>query len=157
MAIARAVLEQCADPRRLGAKTLFATHYHELTALEGQIAGVKNYNIAAKKRGGDVIFLRKIVPGGADRSYGVEVAKLAGVPDRVIRRAREILKELESGGAPVGAADLGGPLEDDEQVSLMDLGGETVLKKLRMTDVNILTPIQALNLLAELKQDLNES
>ena len=113
---------------------------------------MKNYNIAAKKRGSDVIFLRKIVRGGADESYGVEVAKLAGVPDRVVKRARAILEELESQDwrpAPTASA----PAED--QVSLMDLGGETVLKKLRMTDVNILSPIEALNLLAELKQDLN--
>ncbi len=150
MAIARAVLEHCADPRRLGAKTLFATHYHELTALEGQIAGVKNYNIAAKKKGHDVIFLRKIVRGGADQSYGIEVAKLAGVPDRVIRRAREILEELEEGTgvSPAPAA------VSDPQLSLMDLGGQEVLKKLRMTDVNLLSPIEALNLLAELKGDM---
>ena len=155
MAIARAVLEHCADRRRLGAKTLFATHYHELTVLEGQIAGVKNYNIAAKKKKGEVIFLRKIVRGGADQSYGIEVAKLAGVPDRVVRRAREILEELENGSAPVGADVPIGPSSHDEQISLCDLGGQTVLNKLRMTDVNILSPIEALNLLAELKQDLN--
>ncbi len=155
MAIARAVLEHCADRRRLGAKTLFATHYHELTVLEGQIAGVKNYNIAAKKKKGEVIFLRKIVRGGADQSYGIEVAKLAGVPDRVVRRAREILEELENGSAPVGADVPIGPSSHDEQISLGDLGGQTVLNKLRMTDVNILSPIEALNLLAELKQDLN--
>ena len=99
MAIARAVLEYCADPKRLGCKTLFATHYHELTVLEGELSGVKNYNIAAKKRGNDLIFLRKIVRGGADQSYGIEVAKLAGVPDRVIKRARAILEELEAGEA----------------------------------------------------------
>ena len=155
MAIARAVLEHCADRRRLGAKTLFATHYHELTVLEGQIAGVKKYNIAAKKKKGEVIFLRKIVRGGADQSYGIEVAKLAGVPDRVVRRAREILEELENGSAPVGADVPIGPSSHDEQISLGDLGGQTVLNKLRMTDVNILSPIEALNLLAELKQDLN--
>ena len=155
MAIARAVLEHCADRRRLGAKTLFATHYHELTVLEGQIAGVKNYNIAAKKKKGEVIFLRTIVRGGADQSYGIEVAKLAGVPDRVVRRAREILEELENGSAPVGADVPIGPSSHDEQISLGDLGGQTVLNKLRMTDVNILSPIEALNLLAELKQDLN--
>ncbi len=155
MAIARAVLEHCADRRRLGAKTLFATHYHELTVLEGQIAGVKNYNLAAKKKKGEVIFLRKIVRGGADQSYGIEVAKLAGVPDRVVRRAREILEELENGSAPVGADVPIGPSSHDEQISLCDLGGQTVLNKLRMTDVNILSPIEALNLLAELKQDLN--
>ena len=98
MAIARAVLEFCADRKRLGCKTLFATHYHELTELEGQLDGVKNYNIAARKRGNDVVFLRKIVPGGADQSYGIEVAGLAGVPDKVIERARAILKELEAQG-----------------------------------------------------------
>ena len=152
MAIARSVLEYCADQKRLGCKTLFATHYHELTALEGQIPGVKNYNIAAKKRGGEVIFLRKIVRGGADQSYGIEVAKLAGVPDRVIKRSREILQELESGNGVQPAAPV--PTEEP-QLSLTDLGGQTVLKKLRMTDVNILSPIEALNLLAELKQDLN--
>ena len=86
MSIARAVLEFCADKKRLGAKTLFATHYHELTALEGQIPGVKNYNIAAKKKKDDILFLRKIVRGGADQSYGIEVAKLAGVPEPVLRR-----------------------------------------------------------------------
>ena len=150
MAIARAVLEYCADPKRLGAKTLFATHYHELTALEGAIPGVKNYHIAAKKRGGDVIFLRKIVRGGADQSYGIEVAKLAGVPDRVIRRARDILAELESGGLPTPAP----AAPEEEQVSLADLGGQAVLKRLAMTDVNLLSPLEALNLLAELKQEL---
>jgi len=150
MAIARAVLEYCADPRRLGAKTLFATHYHELTALEEQISGVKNYNIAAKKRKGEVIFLRKIVRGGADQSYGVEVAKLAGVPGRVVERAREILEELESqsGAQPLSSA----PVEG--QVSLGDLGEEVVARKLRMTDMNTLSPIEALNFLAELKEDL---
>ena len=153
MAIARAVLEYCADKKRLGCKTLFATHYHELTVLEGQIPGVKNYNIAAKKRGNDLIFLRKIVRGGADQSYGIEVAKLAGVPDRVIKRARAILEELESG--EMQNAECSMQNAPQEQVSLMDLGGQTVLKKLRMTDVNILSPIEALNLLAELKQDLN--
>jgi len=154
MAIARSVVEYCADPKRLGAKTLFATHYHELTVLEGQLTGVKNYNIAAKKRKDDVIFLRKIVRGGADQSYGIEVAKLAGVPDRVIKRARAILEELEQGeGRVVEAAAPRVPAES--QLSLGDLGGEIVLRKLRMTDVNILSPIEALNLLAELKRDLN--
>jgi DNA mismatch repair protein MutS len=153
MAIARAVLEYCANPKQLGAKTLFATHYHELTVLEGQLHGVKNYNIAAKKKDGDVIFLRKIVRGGADQSYGVEVAKLAGVPDRVVKRAREILEELESGeGVPVRGSTPAG--SDSDQISLMDLGGQTVLKKLQMTDVNVLSPIEALNFLVELKQDM---
>jgi DNA mismatch repair protein MutS len=154
MAIARAVVEYCADKKRLGAKTLFATHYHELTVLEGQIPGVKNYNIAAKKKKDDVIFLRKIVRGGADQSYGIEVAKLAGVPDRVIRRAREILAELEAG--KIQASEGGAQSQPAEsQISLGDMGAQTVIQKLRMTDVNILSPIEALNLLAELKQDLN--
>ena len=126
-----------------------------MTALEGQIPGVKNYNIAAKKKGSDVIFLRKIVRGGADQSYGVEVAKLAGVPDRVIKRAREILEELESGGMQNAECRMQNAPAADDQISLMDIGSQTVLKKLRMTDVNVLSPIEALNLLAELKQDMN--
>ena len=153
MSIARAVLEYCADRKRLGAKTLFATHYHEITCLEGQIPGVKNYNIAAKKRKGDVIFLRKIVRGGADQSYGVEVARLAGVPERVITRAREILEELESGQGPC-AVPAAAPKADDGQISLTDMGGGEVLDRLRMVDINTLTPIEAMNLIYELKQRL---
>jgi len=151
MSIARAVLEWCADKKRLGAKTLFATHYHELTCLEGQISGVKNYNIAAKKRKDDIVFLRKIVRGGADQSYGVEVAKLAGVPEKVIRRAKEILEELEQGGraAPAPAA-----ASADNQLSLMDMGAAEVADRLRRTAVETLTPIEAMNLLYELKQKL---
>ena len=156
MAIARAVLEHCADPRSLGCKTLFATHYHELTCLEGTLPGVKNYNIAARKKGGEVIFLRKIVRGGADQSYGVEVAKLAGVPERVVRRARELLAELESGQTILPAGKTKNDSQEDEpQITLGDVGGESVLSRLRMTDVNLLSPLEALNLLAELKRDLN--
>ncbi len=109
MAIARAVLEYAANPKKLGAKTLFATHYHELASLETRLPNVKNYNIAVKKRGDQMIFLRKSVPGATDDSYGVEVAKLAGLPTAVVSRAREILKELESGAAPAPRArDRGG-------------------------------------------------
>lgn len=97
MSIARAVLEFVADKKKLGAKTLFATHYHELTVLEDDLDGVKNYNIAVKKRGDDITFLRRIVRGAADDSYGVEVAKLAGLPASVINRAKLVLKELECG------------------------------------------------------------
>lgn len=97
MSIARAVLEFVADKKKLGAKTLFATHYHELTVLEDNLDGVKNYNIAVKKRGDDITFLRRIVRGAADDSYGVEVAKLAGLPASVINRAKLVLKELECG------------------------------------------------------------
>ncbi len=152
MAIARAVLEYCADKKRLGCKTLFATHYHELTVLEGQLSGVKNYNIAAKKKKDDIIFLRKIVPGGADRSYGIEVAQLAGVPNRVIDRARDILDELHQQGwvpaVPAAAA------PGNEQISLGDMGSAEVAEILRRTAVETLTPIEAMNLLYELKQKL---
>ena len=151
MAIARSVLEYCADKKRLGAKTLFATHYHELTALEGVIPGVENYNIAAKKKKDDILFLRKIVRGGADQSYGIEVAKLAGVPDRVIRRARAILSELEAGSTPAAPA---APVQGEEQMSLGDLGAVQAAERLRRVDVNTLTPIEAMNLLYELKQML---
>ncbi len=150
MAIARAVLEYCADKKRLGCKTLFATHYHELTVLEGQLPGVKNYNIAAKKKKDDIIFLRKIVPGGADQSYGIEVAQLAGVPNRVIDRARDILEELHRQGwvptVPAAAA------HQEEQMSMMDIGSNEVAEILRRTSVETLTPIEAMNLLYELKQ-----
>ena len=152
MSIARAVLEHCADPRHLGAKTLFATHYHELTVLEGQLPGVKNYNIAAKKKGDDILFLRKIVRGGADQSYGIEVAKLAGVPDRVLRRAREILAELESGGPAAPAAAPAG--EEDGQVGFGDLAAAQVAEELRRTELDTLTPIEAMNLLFRLKKEL---
>lgn len=101
MAIARAVLEYCADARKLGAKTMFATHYHELSALEGTIPGVRNYNISAKRQNGKLLFLRKILPGAADESYGIEVAKLAGVPESVIRAADAHLRELNAQGAAV--------------------------------------------------------
>ncbi|MCD7838630.1 MAG: DNA mismatch repair protein MutS [Clostridiales bacterium] len=153
MSIARAVLEYCADKRRLGAKTLFATHYHELTDLEGQIPGVKNYNIAAKKRADDIIFLRKIVRGGADQSYGIEVAKLAGVPARVITRARTILAEMEKGedtGKSVLEPQPQAPL--DEQCCFGDIRAFEVAEELRGLDINTLTPIEALNLVYQWKQ-----
>ena len=152
MSIARAVLEHCADPGRLGAKTLFATHYHELSALEGEIPGVKNYHIAAKKRADDIIFLRKIVQGGADQSYGVEVAKLAGVPPKVIRRARAILEELEAGSPERAPAQE--PPKEQEQVGFGDLAALEAAEQLRQADLNTLTPIEAMNFLYQLKQKL---
>ena len=152
MAIARAVLEHCADEKRLGAKTLFATHYHELTELENTLPGTVNYNIAVKTRGEEIIFLRKIVPGGADRSYGIEVAALAGLPDRVLRRAREILKSLEQeGGAPRSAL---APAPEQPQMSLESLGEAEVLEAIRRCQPDTLTPIEAMNLVYELKQML---
>ena len=151
MAIARAVLEYAADRKRLGAKTLFATHYHELTDIEQALPGVKNFNIAVKKRQGDMIFLRKIVPGAADDSYGIEVAKLAGIPDRVITRAREILKDLES-GAPERAKPAAAPVSD--QVSMLDMQSDELRRALESITVETLTPIEALNQLYQLKQML---
>ena len=151
MSIARAVLEHCADRKKLGCKTLFATHYHELTELENTLPGVKNFNIAVKARGEDIVFLRKIIPGGADRSYGIEVAKLAGLPESVVRRARAVLRELEesSGHRPQLLA---APQQD--QVSLEALGEAEVINRLRRTQPDTLSPMEALNLLYELKQKL---
>ena len=150
MSIARAVLEYCADPKKLGAKTLFATHYHELTALEGELPGVRNYNIAVRTRGEDIIFLRKIISGGADRSYGIEVAKLAGLPKQVLTRARHILQELEDEEGKPHAA----PVETD-QVSLEALSESAVIEALRRAQVDTLSPLEALNLLYELKSKLS--
>ena len=152
MSIARAVLEHCADRKKLGAKTLFATHYHELTALEEAIPGVKNYSIAIRSRGEELIFLRKIIPGGADRSYGIEVAKLAGLPETVVKKARSVLRELEdgSGHTPRLMAE-----PKREQVSLAALGEAEVVDRLRRTQPETLTPLEAMSLLYELKQKLN--
>ncbi len=151
MSIARAVLEYCADPKKLGAKTLFATHYHELTAMEGTLRGVKNYNIAVRTRGEEIVFLRKIIPGGADRSYGIEVARLAGLPDTVVSRAKKILRELEEeSGRPLAPA-----AAEDDQVSFATMGESEVIAALRRAQVDSLSPIEALNLLYELKQKLN--
>ena len=147
MSIARAVLEHCAG--RLKAKTLFATHYHELTSLEQELPGVKNYNVAVHARGEDIVFLRKIVPGGADRSYGIEVAKLAGLPETVLKRAREILRELESQSAQPRPT----PPQED-QVSLEAIAETAVADILRRTQVDALSPLEALNLLYELKAKL---
>ena len=152
MAIARAVLEYAASPKKLGAKTLFATHYHELSTIEQELPNVKNYNIAVKKRGDQMIFLRKIVPGAADDSYGVEVAKLAGLPNAVINRAREILAELESqnGVQRVVAVE-----EPDDQISMMDLRSQQVCAALSAITVETLTPIEAMNELYKLKRMLD--
>ena len=148
MSIARAVLEYCADRKKLGAKTLFATHYHELTTLENELTGIKNYNIAAKKRGDDIIFLRRIVRGGADQSYGIEVAKLSGIPSGVINRAKQILKNIESEGLalPVVKAET----EVTDQISFRSMGADSLLEDIKLIDVNTLTPIEALQTLYEL-------
>ena len=148
MAIAKAVLEYAVDPKKLGAKTLFATHYHELTSMEQEIPEIRNFNIAVKKRQGEMIFLRKIVPGAADDSYGVEVAKLAGLPDKLIARARAVLKELESGAPKAPAVQK----QASDQVSLMDLQADEIREKLSAINVETLTPIEAMNVLYQLKQ-----
>ncbi len=146
MSIAKAVLEYVADKKRLGAKTLFATHYHELTEMENELDGIKNYNIAVKKRGDDIIFLRRIVRGGADDSYGIEVAKLGGIPDSVIRRAKQILKQtLESGIVTYKAVE-----SNTDQISLEMQGATDILRELQAVDVNTLTPIEAMGILFDL-------
>ena len=153
MAIARAVLEYCADKKKLGAKTMFATHYHELSSLEGSLEGVRNYNISAKKQGGELIFLRKIVKGAADDSYGIEVAKLAGVPDSVVSRARRCLEDLEDKGAAEPAPRR--EKREDGQLSFGDVSWGEVAERLRAVDLNVITPIEAMNLLYELKKKVD--
>lgn len=153
MSIARAVLEYVHDKKLVGAKTMFATHYHELTALEDILPGVKNFNIAVKKRGDDITFLRRIVRGGADDSFGIEVAKLAGVPDKVIKRAKQVLTELEKNGGETQRPSHHRFSEEPVQLT-MDSADGAVLQKLRSLDVNALTPIQCMNTLFELSSML---
>ena len=146
MSIARAVLEYTADKKKLGAKTLFATHYHELTSLEEELEGIKNYNIAVKKRGDDITFLRRIVKGPADDSYGIEVAKLSGIPNTVIERAKEILKKTEEEGTVTYKT----VVNDDTQMQLGFEGSDEILKTLQNVDVNTLTPIESMQILFDL-------
>lgn len=154
MSIARAVLEYVCKKRTLGAKTLFATHYHELTAMEGMLDGVKNYSIAVKKRGDDITFLRRIVRGGADESFGIEVAKLAGVPDSVVRRAKAILKELEANKIEIDFKAEEAVQEEPEEIqyNFASEAREELIRILQATDVNTLTPIEAMQTLNDLVQ-----
>ncbi|MBQ5765240.1 MAG: DNA mismatch repair protein MutS [Clostridia bacterium] len=147
MSIARAVLEHTADRKKLGAKALFATHYHELTTLEQQISGVKNYNIAVKKHGDDITFLRRIVRGGADDSYGIEVAKLAGLPNSVINRAKAVLKQIESEGV---VREVSKQSDDNLQLPLGVGEYAGVIEELKNIDVNVLTPIETMSVLSEI-------
>lgn len=154
MSIARAVLEYIATPGKLGARTMFATHYHELTEMEDVLSRVKNYNVAVKKRGDDITFLRKIVRGGADDSYGVEVSKLAGIPGSIIKRAHEILTDLEQ-SQPVrvkGRQQRQPQPEEEFQISLEGLRSSPVEEELARIDLDTLTPIEALTKLFELKK-----
>ncbi|MBE6806412.1 MAG: DNA mismatch repair protein MutS [Ruminococcaceae bacterium] len=154
MSIARAVLEYVANPKRIGAKTLFATHYHELTSIEEESDCIKNYNIAVKKRGDDVTFLRRIVRGPADDSYGIEVAKLAGINDEVVRRAKEILRSIEGGEAvPVKHRSAAQPVEQQDQLSLLTGMENPLIEKLKELDVNVLTPIEAMQALYDLVKE----
>ena len=146
MSIARSVLEFVADRKKLGAKALFATHYHELTSMENELEGIKNYNIAVKKRGDDITFLRRIVSGPADDSYGIEVAKLSGIPNSVIERAKEILRKTEEEGTVTYKTVQSG----DMQISMeMQSAGE-ILKELQNMDVNTLTPIESMQILFDI-------
>ena len=159
MSIARAVLEYVTDKKKLGARTLFATHYHELTELENTVDGVKNYNIVVKKRGEDIIFLRKIVPGGADESYGIEVAKLAGVPQKVVARAKAILGEIEKEGRPARIPVREEPEQtaaDEPQISMLSGAGNRIIDELKRTDLNTLTPIEALTMLYRFKKEADK-
>ncbi|MBQ4118873.1 MAG: DNA mismatch repair protein MutS [Clostridia bacterium] len=146
MSIAKSVLEYVVNKKTLGAKVLFATHYHELTSMEEQLSGVKNYNIAVKKRGDDITFLRRIVKGGADRSYGIEVAKLSGIPNSVIERAKQILKETEEQGIVTYKS----PENPDMQLSLETQNAQDIYKELSAIDVNTLTPIEAMQILFDI-------
>ena len=153
MSIARAVAEYTLG-KKVGAKTLFATHYHELTGMESEFEGIVNYNIAAKKKGDDIVFLRKIVRGAADDSYGIEVAKLAGVPKEVTKRAKEILETLEAGGIQKKERTTE-PADDDFALSFDNISESEVAEKLRAVDINTLTPLEAINLIYELKKMLS--
>ena len=159
MSIARAVLEYAADKKKLGAKTLFATHYHELTELENTVDGVKNYNISVKKRGDDITFLRRIVRGCADGSYGIDVAKLAGVPDSVVKRARQVLSQLESDEPkPASAPNYFSSVDDnDMQLSFASNAGSEIVDELKTLDINTLTPIEAMSVLYKFVQKAKET
>ena len=159
MSIARAVLEFVVKKKSLGAKTLFATHYHELTAMEGMLDGIKNYSIAVKKRGDDITFLRRIVRGGADQSFGIEVAKLAGIPNSVIKRAKVILKELESNKIEIEFKADEAVVEDDTadiQYNFKTNSTQDILELIKAIDINTLTPIEAMQTLYDLKKKTEE-
>ncbi|MFQ9985538.1 MAG: DNA mismatch repair protein MutS, partial [Lachnospiraceae bacterium] len=165
LSIAWAVVEHISNVKQLGAKTLFATHYHELTELEGTIDGVHNYCIAVKEQGDDIVFLRKIVRGGADKSYGIQVAKLAGVPDVVIERAKELVEDLSDADISMRARKIAEEAQtkkartldevDLEQISLFDtVKDDDILRELREVSISELTPLEALNKLSELQNKL---
>ena len=157
MSIARAIMEYTAG-RKIGAKTLFATHYHELTSMEESYDGIVNYHIAAKKRGDSITFLRKIVRGSTDDSYGIEVAKLAGLPNEVIKRAREVLAHVEESSKAVrDAVDASGtgtkkPVVDDGAITMDDMLDQQLIEELRQVDLNTLSPFECMSLMFEWKK-----
>ena len=163
LSIAWAVVEHISNPKLLGAKTLFATHYHELTELEGKLNSVNNYCIAVKEKGDDIVFLRKIIKGGADKSYGIQVAKLAGLPDSVIDRAKEIVNELLKNDITDTVRNISvdnGTKKKKEhldevdltQMSLFDtVKDDDIIKELESVDIGNMTPLDALNKLYELQ------
>ncbi len=159
MSIARAIVEYTVG-RKLGAKTLFATHYHELTVMEGEFEGIVNYHVAAKKRGDDITFLRKILRGSTDDSYGIEVAKLAGLPGEVIRRAHAILASVEATSRAISQSDTGAKRtakqkeKDDSIISVEDCIREDVIEELKAVDLNALSPFECMSFLFELKKRL---
>ena len=155
MSIARAVLEYVNDPKKIGAKTLFATHYHELCALGDLGNGIVNYNVAVKKRGDDIIFLRKIIPGGADESYGIEVAALAGVNEEVVKKAKKYLKEVGK-EAVSSQLSIHAPQEEEPQISMEYMEQQAIIDRLKGMDVSTLTPIETMGILYELSQKAKE-
>lgn len=159
MSIARAVVEYIANKKKLGAKTLFATHYHELSVLEDKLSNVKNYNIMVKKRGDEIIFLRRIVRGGTDDSYGIDVARLSGIPDEIIKRAKQILQSIEEGKEVELKGDIvdnGPDSEGGYQISFETSNSLPIIEKIRAIDVDVLTPREAINILFELKKQAEE-
>ena len=153
MSIARAIIEYT-NGKKIGAKTLFATHYHELTSMEDEFSGIVNYNIAAKKRGDDIIFLRKIIRGSTDDSYGIEVAKLAGLPNEVIKRAKEILATVEKTSRTLTTSNSNVAEEMDSLITFEDITEKSVIEDIKKIDINTMTPVEAMNLLFELNNRL---
>ena len=153
VSIAKSVAEHIV--KKIGCKTLFATHYHELITMENELSGVRNFSVAVSRRGDDIKFLHKIIKGGTDDSYGIEVAKLAGLPNNVIKRAKEELKELEVGGK----VRLAQALENsrDHQFSFAAVNEQNALARLRALDINTISPMDALMLIKELKETLDET
>jgi DNA mismatch repair protein MutS len=155
MSIARAIAEYT-HSRRIGAKTLFATHYHELTVMEQEFQGIVNYNVAAKKRGDNITFLRKIVRGSTDDSYGIEVAKLAGLPNEVIKRAKEVLASVEATARALQSTppEEAVPTEQGDNISFEDCIREQVVDELKKIDLNTLSPYEAMSFLFDLQKRL---